>query len=108
MRRTESEIEHLSRTNMVLHDELTKEFMITTKKRVYITSREGNSTDITVDTLCKLASSIGYMQQTQAALQKNIYTERDIKAINTRLDRIPPEMLQSYMNPALLEPELET
>lgn len=104
MRKTENSIDHYSGANVQIHDALVKEFMITTKKRVFVTSREGNVTDITVKTLCDLASSIGYMQQTQAALQKNIYTERDIKAINTRLDRIPPEILQAHMSPTVLEP----
>jgi hypothetical protein len=108
MRKTESNIEHLTRTNMVLHDHLVKEFMRTTKSRIFVTSREGNATDITTDTLCKLASSIGYMQQTQAALQKNIYTEKDIKAINTRLDRIPPELLQSITDVTILEEPIGT
>ena len=107
MRKTESKIEHFSRTNAVLHDKLVKEFMNTTKSRIYITSREGNQTDITVDTLCKLASSIGYMQQTQAALNKNIYVEKDIKDINTRLDRIPPEILQQALSPMVLENPIE-
>ena len=104
MRKTESAIQAFSRANVVLHDSLVKEFMKTTKQRIYITSREGNSTDITVDTLCKLASSIGYMQQTQAALNKNIYVEHDIKEINRRLDRIPPEILQQHLSPENLEP----
>jgi hypothetical protein len=103
----ESTIEHMGKSNRMLHDNLIKEFMVTLKKRVYVTSREGNVTDMTVDTLCNLTKSIGYMQQTQAALQKNVYTEREIKAINTRLDRIPPELLQKFTNPTVLEPELE-
>lgn len=104
MRKTQGAIDHLSRTNILLHDHLVKEFMKTTKNRIFITSREGNATDITIDTLCKLASSIGFMQQTQAALQKNLYTEKDIKDINRRLDRIPPELLQSHLDLTVLEP----
>jgi CRISPR/Cas system-associated endonuclease Cas3-HD len=94
MRRTESTMVHLARTNVQLHDRLVKRFMLSDR-------------DDDVDMMIKLSSSIGYIQQTQSAISKNIYTERDIKAINTRLDRIPPELLQKFTNPTVLEPELE-
>jgi len=104
MRKTESVVDHYSRSNVKLHDKLMKEFMVTTKQRITVTSREGNETDMTVDTLCKLASSIGFIQQCQTVLQKNLYIEKHIKEINTKLDRIPPEVLQSMMSPKVLEP----
>lgn len=91
MRKTESTMDHLGRTNLQLHDRLVKRFMLSDR-------------DDDVDMMLKLASGIGYIQQTQSAISKNIYTERDIKAINTRLDRIPPELLHSTLDPSLLEP----
>ena len=100
----ESTIEHMGKSNELLHDNLMREIMLTFKNRVFVTSREGNVTDVTVDKLCNLTKAVGYMQQCQAALQKNIYSERDIKEINRRLDRIPPEILQQALTPLILDP----
>jgi len=84
-------MEHIARVNVQLHDKLVKRFMLSDR-------------DDDVDMMLKLSSGIGYIQQTQSAINKNLYTERDIKAINTRLDRIPPELLQSHLDPTVLEP----
>lgn len=77
--------------------------MLTVKNRVTrltpIHNQDPIETDITIDILTKLTSSIGYLQQTEATLNKNIYTEKDIAIINRRLDRIPPEVLQQADNP---------
>jgi|LWDU01.1.fsa_nt_gi hypothetical protein len=61
--------------------------------------------DDDVDMMIKLSSSIAYLQQTQAALAKNLYVEQHIKEINRKLDRIPPEVLQQAMNPDILTVE---
>ena len=102
-------IEHYSDSNVKMHDILVEEFMLAHKNRLKKTiyGKDGSvlgEEDITLEILQKLTSSIGYLQQTEASLTKNIYTEKDIKNINRRLDRIPPEVLQSYMNPTLLDP----
>ena len=60
--------------------------------------------DADVDMMIKLAGSIGYMQQCQTSLQKNLYLEKHIKEINNKLNRIPPEYLQELMSPKILEP----
>lgn len=93
MRKTESLIEHYSRSNTKMHDELVKQFMIAGKKN-------------DVDMMIKITGSVGYMQQVQTSLTKNLYIEKHIKDINRKLDRIPPEMLQQInnpINPSLLE-----
>lgn len=74
-----------------MHDKLMKRFMLSDR-------------DDDVEMMIKLASSIAYMQQTQTTLTKNLYVEQHIKDINRKLDRIPPEVLQSTMSPAVLEP----
>jgi len=91
MRKTETIVDHISKVNLQLHDRLTRRFMLSDR-------------DNDVDMMMKISSNIAYMQQTQAALHKNLYIEKHIKTINNKLDRIPPEILQSYMNPTLLEP----
>jgi len=103
-----SSIEHFSDTNVNLHDELVKRFFITAKegaKRDVVTKEGIETIDVTLDALSKLTSSIGYLQQTQATLNKNIYVEKDIKEINQKLDRIPPEILESLsVSPELIIP----
>ncbi len=88
MRKTESVIDHYSKVNVRLHDILVSRFMVTTKEEKVDDAK-----------LMKLAGSIGFMQQTQSALQKNIYNENDIKDIYRILNRIPPEILQAVNNP---------
>lgn len=109
MRKTETTVEHYSGVNIKMHDVLMTEFMTTSKDRVVRTiyDKEGSEVgevDQTVDVLTKLSSSIGYLQQVQTSLTKNLYIEKHIKEINTKLDRIPPEILQSMMSPKVLEP----
>ena len=94
MKKTESVIEHYSKTNVQVHDILMGRFMIESKM----------GEDVDDNKLMKLASSIGFIQQTQASIQKNIYSENDIKEINRRLDRIPPEILQQALTPLILDP----
>lgn len=91
MRKSQTAVEHYSKSNLAMHDKLMKRFMLSDK---------GND----VDMMIKLASSVAYMQQTQTTLTKNLYVEQHIKDINRRLDRIPPELLQSINDPSLLEP----
>lgn len=86
-----SKIQHYSDSNVAMHDKLVRRFMLSDR-------------DEDVDMMIKLASSIGYMQQTQAALHKNIYSEQDLKEINRKLDRIPPEILQQHLSPTVIEP----
>lgn len=74
-----------------MHDKLMKRFMLSDR-------------DNDVDMMIKLASSVAYMQQTQTTLTKNLYVEQHIKDINRRLDRIPPEVLQSVLSPTVLDP----
>lgn len=92
MRRTESIIEHYSRSNVAMHDELVKQFMIASKG------------EADVELMIKLTGSVGYMQQVQGSLTKNLYIEKHIKEINNKLDRIPPEVLQAHLSPTVLEP----
>jgi len=103
MKKNGSFVEHYSKTNAALHDKLVSEFMKTIKSRVYKMDKE-ERVDVTVEALTKITSAIGYLQQTQTSLTKNLYIEKHIKEINTKLDRIPPEILQCYLNPELLEP----
>ncbi len=92
MRKTETSVEHNSRTNIVMHDLLMKEFMLASKG------------EKDVEMMLKISSNIAYLQQTNTTLMKNLYIEKHIKEINTKLDRIPPEILQSMMSPKVLEP----
>ncbi len=88
----ESTVEHNSKSNVVMHDLLMKQFMLASK----------GETD--VEMMLKISSNIAYLQQTNTTLMKNLYIEKHIKEINTKLDRIPPEILQSMMSPNVLEP----
>jgi hypothetical protein len=103
-----SSIQHFSDTNVNLHDILVQKFFITAKEGAQrqVVTKEGIETiDVTLDVLAKLTSSIGYLQQTQATLNKNIYVEKDIKEFNDKLDRIPPEILESLsVSPELIVP----
>jgi hypothetical protein len=82
--------QHYEETNIAIHDTLTKRFFMADKNN-------------DIETMLKVTAQIGYIQQIHLGLNKNLLAENEIKNINKRLDRIPPEILEQYVtNPELL------
>ena len=88
----QSVVEHNQRGINKLFDRLMRRFMLHDKAK-----------DADLDYLCKLASAMGYMAQTSASLNKNLYLEKDIRDIKAQLNRIPPEIWAEIRSPVVLE-----
>lgn len=92
MSKLDSVNQHYEETNQAIHDTLAKRF--------FLADKAGD-----IDTMLKITAQLGYIQQIHLGLNKNLLVEKEIKNINKRLDRIPPEILEQYVsNPELIIP----
>lgn len=92
MSKYESSNAHYEETNRAMHDVLAKYFFVADKER-------------DLETILKITSQIGYLQQVHTGLSKNLLVENQIKDIYKKLNRIPPEILEQYVtNPELILP----
>jgi hypothetical protein len=90
MRKSESINEHYEGVNVAIHDTLAKRFFMADK-------------DNDMESMLKITAQLGYIQQIHLGLNKNLLVEKEIKNINKRLNRIPPEILEQYVtNPDLM------
>ncbi len=86
------DIEHFEKGNRQVFDRLLVRFIKLDKTL---------GDDKKMSELIKLGGQIGFLAQCAAGLGKTTIIQKDIAEINKRLDRIPPELLERYVNTAL-------
>ncbi len=90
---TKTETEKVYEGNVQIHQRLLKRFIDFDK------ANEKDTSPATMDYLIKLAGSIGYSQQVHAGLVKAYQHEKRLTDIETKLAKLPPDVLAKLVKP---------